>query len=296
MENRKQVLNKLLFPKAFVILLGIPVSAALLFYVFAFSHENEPIAYFSYAFSAYTTVVVCAKAPGFVKAGSLLLHRNRYFHRYMTDIPFRLHLSLHLSLWGNLAYAVMKLFFGVYYRSVWFGTFGVYYTLLTIMRFLLLRHVKKNAFGKELVSELKRYRLCGIILIPMNIALSGVVVLAVNQNKGFEYMGYLIYVVAMYAFYAVAAAVINLIKYRKYQSPVMSAAKVVSLASALVSVLSLETAMLSQFGDSDDLAFRQVMVTATGAGICAVILGTAIFMIVYATKRLERLQSNTVHS
>lgn len=292
MEKWKQILNKLLFPGAVVIILGIPVSAVLLVYTFAFAHENEPIAYISYIFSAYVTVVVCAKIPGLVKGGSALIHRNKHLHRYLTDIPFRTHISLYLSLAINLLYAVMKFFFGAYYSSVWFLTFGVYYTLLAIMRFLLLRHVKRNAFGKELVSELKQYRLCGMILIPMNIAMSGVVVLVIEKNEGFEYAGYLIYVVAMYAFYAMTAAVINLIKYRKYQSPVMSAAKAVSLAAALVSILSLETAMLSQFGDNSDLAFRQVMIAATGTGICAVILGMAVFMIVHATKRLERLKSN----
>lgn len=287
MEKWKQILNKLLFPGIFVIILCVPIAAILLIYVFAFSHENEPVAYISYAFSAYVTIIVCVRIPGIVKAGSAFIHRNKYMHRYLTDIPFRTHVSLYLSLGINLLYAIMKLFFGAYYRSVWFGTFGVYYTLLTIMRFLLLRHANRNSFGKELVSELKRYRLCGMILIPMNIALCGVVILMIKKNEGFEYAGYLIYVVAMYAFYATITAVINLIKYRKYQSPVMSAAKAINLASALVSILSLETAMLSQFGDSDDLLFRQIMTGATGGGVCAVILGMAVFMIISATKQLK---------
>lgn len=295
MEKWKQILNKLLLPEMVVIILGIPVSAVLLIYTFASAHENEPIAYISYIISAYTTVIVCVKIPVLIKSGSAFIHRNKYLHCFLTDIPFRTHISLYLSLGINLLYAVMKIFFGAYYRSVWFGTFGVYYTLLAIMRFLLLQHVNRNAFGKELVSELKRYRLCGMILIPMNIAMSGVVLLVIEQNEGSEYAGYLIYVVAMYAFYAMIVAVANLIKYRKYQSPVMSATKAISLAAALVSILSLETAMLSQFGDKHNLAFRQVMIATTGAGICAIILGMAVFMIVHATKRLKRLQSNSIN-
>lgn len=292
MEKWKQILNKLLFPGAVVIILSIPISAALLIYTFVFDHENEPIAYLSYAISAYATVIVCAQIPRLVKGGSALIHRNQYAHRYLTDIPFRMHISLYLSLGINLLYAVMKLFFGAYYRSVWFGTFGVYYTLLTVMRFLLLRHVNRNAFGKELIAELKQYRLCGAILIPMTIALSGVVILVIDKNEGFEYAGYLIYVMAMYAFYATITAVVNLVKYRKYHSPVMSAAKAINLATALVSLLSLETAMLSQFGDSSDQVFRQVMIAASGAGVCAIVFGMAVFMIVRATKQLKELQSN----
>ena len=71
------------------------------------------------------------------------------------------------------------------------------------MRFLLLRHSNRNAFGENLVSELKQYRLCGVILMLMNIALSGVVILVIRKNEGFQYAGYLIYVMAMYAFYNV---------------------------------------------------------------------------------------------
>lgn len=75
--------------------------------------------------------------------------------------------------------------------------------LYAVMRFLLLRHSNRNAFGENLVSELKQYRLCGVILMLMNIALSGVVILVIRKNEGFQYAGYLIYVMAMYAFYNV---------------------------------------------------------------------------------------------
>ena len=291
MRKWKRILHKLLFPGTAVTLLGIPLSAALLFYAFGVAREPDPLVYVSYMVSFYTLVIVCAQIPKLVKGVSASLHKNPYAHRYLTDLPFRTYLSLYLSLGINLLYAVMKLFFGVCYRSVWFGTFGIYYTLLTLMRFLLLRHLNRNTFGMALVPEWKRYRLCGTILIPMTLALSGVVVLAFEKGEGFQYPGYLIYVVAMYAFYATITAVIHLVRYRKYQSPVMMAAKVVSLASALVSLLSLETAMLSQFGSRDDLAFRSVMIASTGAGVCVIILGMAVYMMIHATGQLQKLPS-----
>lgn len=290
MEKWKQIWNKLLFPGIGVLLLGILVSAVLLICAFAFAREDNPLVYVAYVVSFYTLVVVCARVPKLIRAVSALLHKNQYTHRYLTDLPFRIQVSLYLSLWLNLLYAVMKLFLGFYYHSAWFGTFGVYYTFLTIMRFLLLRHMNRNAFGQELISEWKRYRLCGMILIPMTIALSGVVVLVIEKNEGFQYPGYLIYAVALYAFYATISAAVHLVRYRKYQSPVMTASKVISLASALVSILALETAMLSQFGSSDDETFRLVMLAATGAGVCAIIFGSAIFMIVHADKQLKQLR------
>ena len=225
----------------------------------------------------------------FFRGISALLHRSRYLHRYLTDLPFRTRVSLYLSLGINLLYAVLKLFLGVRFRSVWFGTLGVYYALLTAMRFLLLCHTRRSAFGAQLIPEWKRYRLCGAILIPMTVALAGVVILMLENRESFQYPGYLIYVAAMYAFYASISAAVRLVRYRQYQSPVMTAAKAISLVSALVSMLSLEAAMLTQFGGRDDEAFRQIMLAATGAGVCSIILVMAAYMLIHGARQLGKL-------
>ena len=291
MDKWRQIIKKLLFPGPAAVCIIVLASGALLVYAFAFARGADPLVYLSYILSFYTLVIVCAQVPRLVRGVSARLHQRPWIHRYLSDPPFRMQVSLHLSLGFNLLYAVWKFFLGAWDRSVWFGTFGVYYALLTVMRFRLLRHLNRSAFGRELASEWRRYRLCGAILLPMTLALSGVVVLAFEKGEGFQYPGYLIYVVAMYAFYATITAVIHLVRYRKYQSPVMMAAKVVSLASALVSLLSLETAMLSQFGSRDDLAFRSVMIASTGAGVCVIILGMAVYMMIHATGQLQKLQS-----
>ena len=93
---------------------------------------------------------------------------------------------------------------------------------------------------------------------------------------------------AMYAFYATITAVYNVIKFRRYGSPVMSAAKVINLTAALVSMLSLETAMLTQFGAAGDPEFRKMMTASTGAGISILVLGMAVYMIVWSTRQLKR--------
>ena len=151
-----------------------------------------------------------------------------------------------LSLGLNVIYAVMKFTFGLRYHSVWFGTLAVYYFLLAVMRFLLLHHANRKGFGTDRSGELQSYRLCGMILMVMNV-----------------------------------------VKYRKYRSPVMSAAKVVSLAAALVSMLSLETAMLTQFGSTDSEMSRRIMTACTGAGVCTIILAMAVYMIYHATREVK---------
>lgn len=297
MERFKRILNKILFPHPALVCISVPAAVALLIHTFLYEEETSPVAYISYLVSAYSLTIVCAwlvKMPK--KEFRNALHRNRYVHRYLTDIPFKIHVSLYVSLGLNLLYAAMNLFFGAYYGSVWYGTLAVYYISLAVMRFLLLRHVSRNAIGKELILELRQYRLCGIILMFMNIALLGVVVLVVLDNEGFHYAGYLIYVAAMYAFYNIASAVRGLIKYRRYKSPVLSAAKAIHLAAALVSMLSLETAMLAQFGEESGPYFRQIMTGLTGSGVCLIVLATAGVMIVRSTRRLKQLRNSGIEA
>lgn len=56
-------------------------------------------------------------------------------------------------------------------------------------------------------------------------------------------------------------------------------------------MLSLETAMLTQFGAADDPAFRRIMTASTGAGISAIVLGMAVFMLRRSAGELRRLRS-----
>lgn len=295
MKRFKRILNKILFPGLAVVIISVPIAAALLIYTFSYEEENSPVAYASYLISAYSLVIVCAGLVKMPKEGFRnVLHRNPYVHRYLTDALFKVHMSLYFSLGLNLLFAVADLFFGAYYGSVWYGTLAVYYIMLSVMRFLLLRHVNRNAIGKNPVLELQQYRLCGVILMLMNIALLGVVALAVLDNEGFNYAGYLIYVVAMYAFYNTITTVRDLIRYKRYESPVMSAAKAINLAAALVSMLSLETAMLAQFGEESGPQFWQLMTGLTGSGVCLVVLAIAGVMIVKSTMQLKKLRNNSM--
>lgn len=211
--------------------------------------------------------------------------------RFLSDVRFRSDVSLYQGLFINLLYIAVKLFSGIYYRSYWFVALAVYYMLLAVMRFMLLPSRKTWTDRPPMETELRRYRLCGIVLLLMNQALMGIVVYMVQQHRGFNYPGLLIYAMALYSFYSVITAVINLIKFRKHGSPVMSAVKAINLVAAMVSILSLETAMLAQFnGDAED--FRIVMTSVTGGGVCTIVIGMAIFMIWKSTRDLKRLQIN----
>jgi len=102
-------------------------------------------------------------------------------------------------------------------------------------------------------------------------------------------MGVLIYVAALYTFSALAVSLTGLIRFRKYNSPVLSVSRMISLTASLVSLLILETAMLSQFGGDMSLSTQNIFIAATGAGISIVIIVMALYMILRTTRMLRHL-------
>lgn len=294
MKDWKSVCKKILFLPLWLILILTIISAAALVAVFVKSLDTSPVAYVIYVFSFYTLTVLCIACftliPGYYKRIREKVYANRYANRYLTDVAYKTHVSLDISLAINLAYVATNAVSAVLYNTHWFAVFAVYYGIMAVMRFLLVRYVRKNQVGEQekRIRELKRSRVCAYILMTVNIALSGVVLMMVYYDRGFEYQGFLIYVMAMYTFYSTAAAIRDIVKYRKYNSPVMSVSKIIKLASSLFSMLFLETAMFAQFGQDTSPEVKRIMIMATGAGICAIVVGMAVYMIVRSSKEIKQ--------
>ena len=283
----KKTCKALLFPPVWLLMVLTAVSAVALAAVFLRGMMDTIPAYGAYVLSFYTLVtdcIFCARVlPGRWRALRDTVRASKYGGLYFKDVTFKTRVTLYRALGVNLLYVGVNLFSGWLYRSAWFIILAAYYTILAVMRFLLLR----SGIGKDRRRELRRARLCGIILMTVNLVLSGAVLMVLYQGRGYDYPGVLIYVAALYTFYGAIRAVVDLIKYRKYRSPVMSAAKVVSMASALVSVLALETAMLSQFGAEMSPADQRILIACTGAGISAAVVAMALTLMVRATRELK---------
>ncbi|MDE7399221.1 MAG: hypothetical protein K2N06_06800 [Oscillospiraceae bacterium] len=303
MKRFKEIIYKIIFLPPLPTVIAAVAGYGLVIAVAAFHIDIPAVQYISYIASAYAlTITITAiprlrvfwrKAKNDIQKHPVVekVRGTKLGGKILDDVRFRTELSLYWGLLINFLYIGMKLFSGIYYRSLWFVALAGYYILLAVMRFILLHRGKnKRKISKE--SEIKRYRMCGITLLIMNQALAGIVIFMVYQNKGFDYPGLLIYAMAAYSFYSIIIAVINLVKFRKHGSPLLSAAKVINLVAAMVSILSLETAMLAQFGGDDDPLFRKAMTGATGGAVYTIVIGMAVFMIWKSTKLLKFLKIN----
>jgi len=282
----------LLFPHIAIMIVLIPVSTVLLVGSMVFIGTESAIAIISYVLATYTLTVWCFKIPCLIKLFKTFKAENKYARKWLDDTRLRVKVSLYGSLAWNALYGIFQLWLGFYHHTFWFCSLGAYYICLGVMRFFLLLHTRKYAPGEKTRNELKKYRTCGIVFLLMNLTLALIVFFMVYWNRTFKHHMITTIAIAAYTFTTLTVSIVNVIKYRKYNSPVFSASKVISLAAALVSMLTLESTMLTTFSDETMTAAQQKwMLGVTGGVISALIVATAIYMIVVGTKKLKQLKT-----
>ena len=292
----KKIGKAILFPHIAIMIILLPIATVLLVGSMVFVGTESVIAIISYVLSAYTLTVWCFRIPHLIKSFKTFKDENKFARRWQDDTRLRVNVSLYGSFAWNALYGIFQLWLGFYHHTFWFYSLGAYYICLAVMRFFLARHTTRYAPGERMQTELVKYRACGIVFLLMNLALALIIFFMVYWNRTFEHHMITTIAMAAYTFTALTTAIVNVIKYRKYKSPVYSASKVISLAAALVSMLTLESTMLTTFSDGTMTATAQKwMLGATGGVISVLIVATAIYMIVVGTKNLKELKTE-VHN
>ncbi len=284
----KNMGKAVLFPHIAIMIILLPIATVLLVYSLVFMGTASIIAIVSYVLAFYTLTVWTLKVPYLIRFFKSFKDENRYIRRWQDDSRLRVNVSLYGTLIWNTAYALLQLGMGFWHRTFWFFSLAGYYISLAVMRFFLVRYTIKHKPGEKMREELIRYRLCGIIFLAMNLTLSLMVFFMVYWSRTFQHHEITTITLAAYTFTAFGVAIINIVKYRKYNSPVYSAAKAISLAAACVSMLTLEATMLTTFGEgSIDTLTRKIFLGCTGSVISAFIIIMAVYMIRQSSKKLK---------
>ncbi|WP_444641781.1 hypothetical protein ACRQU7_16015 [Caproiciproducens sp. R1] len=219
--------------------------------------------------------------------------KTGFTSKLMADYSFRTITMTYGTLVTDILLALMKAVAGWYFVSTWLMVLAGYYAVLCVARFLLLRNNRRLAALSDERDrrrhEFRAYRISGVLLIVMTAALQGVVVLIVREGKGFFYHGTLVFAVALYDFYCLTRAVVYMAGTRKIHSPVLISIKTFSFASALVAMLSLQTAMFASFGSDIELSIRRLMNALTGSAVCLILLATGVCMVIRANRQLRRM-------
>lgn len=289
----KAILHALLYPWTAVAILLLPLSAVGLIYVGAFLGAESPLSIAVYVLSAYTLTVWCLRMPQTVRALRRFYKENPILRRLRADTRLRVALSLYAALLWNAAYGFLQLGLGIRHSSAWYYSVAAYYGMLALMRLSLARYTRRFLPGENIAAELRRYRACGFVLLLMNLALSAMIFYMVVWDRGARHHEITVIAMAAYTFATFAAAIVNILRYRRYNSPVYSASKAIGLASAAVSMLTLEGTMLTTWENGQSPAFRRIMLAMTGAAVVAFILALAVYMLKQSAGRLKHdIQEN----
>ncbi len=295
MKAFKKICKALLFPHIVIMIILVPIATVFLVYSMTVLGTESIIAVISYVLAAYTLTIWCCKIPSIIRFFKNFKKENKYAQMWFGDVHFRTSLTLYGSLVWNIAYSLFQLWLGITHSTFWYYSLAGYYICLALMRFSLSSHTRKHLAGEKMYEELKKYRACGWIFLVMNLVLTVMIFFMIYWNRNFEHDQITTIALAAYTFTAFTVAIVNVIKYRKYNSPVYSAAKVISLAAACVSMITLTSAMLTAFGGAEEAEFRRLMLTLLGSAVAIFITAMAIYMIKQSTKKMKVLKAEDAH-
>ena len=166
-----------------------------------------------------------------------------------------------ISLLFNMVYSAYHIIFGITAHSWWFFTIGIYYAILSIVRFVVLRHKGRKRFVIQFT---------GIMLIVLSLSLIGTVILAFVKDRGTVFHLIVMLAIAVYAFTKITLATIRWIKARKSKSAKLITLRNISFADAFVSIFSLQRSMLVSFEGMTEMEIR-IMNVATGSAVCIIV-------------------------
>lgn len=286
--DAKKLMKTLLFPHFAVLLILLPICTAGLVYSMLVLGETDPIRIAFYVLSFYTLTIWCVRVPKIVRRVRNFKKENRYMNRWFSDVRLRTNVTLSGNVMWNGAYSILQLGLGVYHKSAWFCSLSLYYASLALMRFFLVRYTLRNRPGEKKREEWQRYRICGWVFLVLNLALSGIMLYMITKNRVTRHHEITVIAISAYTFFTLTMAILNIFRYRKYNSPVISASRAVSLTAACVSMLTLEETMLATFGGADmTVQIRQSFLGLSGGAIFAFILVMAIYIIVNGNKQIK---------
>ena len=293
----KKILNPPTWAKVLTFIITL-LSATLSLVMVALGLENGALAIIAYilfgvagvslTYSVYLIIPLFPK----MKTGIISFLESREFTRLiLRNFGFRTVIFAIGSFLMSLLFSGFNAYMGIKNRSIWYGALAAFYIALAFLRGGVLAY-HKSRIGKKMQNDeytkAKVYRNSGIITLILNIALSSAIAQMIFSDAHFTYMGLTIFAYAAYAFYKITMSIIALIKAHKQTDLTVRAIRNINLVDALVSILALQTALLTMFSEGE--VNISIFNTFTGIAVSLLSVGIGIYMIVSANKKMKEIQ------
>lgn len=284
-----------------------PISCAGAIVLAALQTEHvllDVLSYVAYAVAAlslaYTVYLLIPLFPKIKRRVIAEAEKREFTHTLLRNYSFRTIVFTCGSFCMSIAFAVLNAYRGLVLQSVWFGALGAYYLCLALLRGGVLLFHKHKRQGKHITeenlahAEARSYRDCGIALFVLNAALSSAIAQMIFDGQTFYYADWTIFAHAAYAFYKITMAIYNAFKAKKQDDLTVQAVRNANLIDAIVSILALQTALLTTF-TTDGSVNISTFNTLTGLAVSGFSIGLAVVMIVTGNKQMKktRLENTT---
>ncbi len=256
----------------------------------------QVLSYAVYALSAivlsYAVYLTVLFFPRLKKWGKERAERIDFCRKLMEQYGFRTVVTSAFSMCLNVAYVVLHILLAFLTDAFfWYLSLATYYGVLVALRAVVVLYQRRKgktveedvALQKQ--TELKKYRLCGILLAVLPVCLTIPMLQIFYLDRAFVKEEITVIAFAAYAFYKITMAIIGVVRAKKQEDYTLRALRSVSLADALVSIFSLQTALLFLFGNGIGYAAANA---ATGGAVCLLTTALGILMIVRAHKEQEK--------
>ena len=268
--NCKELGKTVLFPHIVVLCLLLPATTCFLTYAMLALEENEPVRIGAYIFATYTLTVWCARIPRIIRCFLKIKNENKYAQIWQGDTRLRMKVTLTGNFLWNGAYAILQLGLGICHRSFWFYSLAGYYFCLAFMRFFLVCHIARHKPGEKLQAELRRYRICGWVFLLMNLTVSVMIFYMIYVNRFVRHHEVATIAMAAYTTYRMTMSIIHYVKSKRKENHLIRVIRTINLQDTLVSVLTLQNALI--IANGDEMASMVRLTMWTSAGIWGIIL------------------------
>ncbi len=297
----KKILNPPTWAKVLTFIITL-LSATLSLIMVALGLENGALAIIAYilfgiagvslAYSVYLIIPLFPK----IKNGIIeWMEKYEFTHLLLRNFGFRTVIFAIGSFLMSLLFSGFNAYMGIKNRSIWYGALAAFYIALAFLRGGVLAY-HKSRIGKKMQNEeyvkAKVYRNSGIITLILNIALSSAIAQMIFSDAHFTYMGWTIFAYAAYAFYKITMSIISFIRAHKQDDLTVRAIRNINLVDSLVSILALQTALLTMFSEGE--INISIFNTLTGIVVSVLSIGIGIYMIVSANNKMKEIQKENV--
>lgn len=193
-----------------------------------------------------------------------------FLRSWREDYHFRTVYTARISALITFGFTVFNGVLGILYRSVWNISICIYYVLLAVVRRIVVRSQRKTVDKNQEKIIKKTYAVTHIILILMDVALVVPIALMVIGARNYTYGMIPAISMAAYTTYRMTMSIIHYLKSKRNENRFIRVIRTINLQDTLVSVLTLQNALI--IANGDDMASMMRLTMWTSAGIWGVIL------------------------